>query len=150
MAADRYHRGQARLRGHRAGRRCLPVPHRVSYTTVTAFGDPDVTQHLGIAVPADPATAVDWSARAEGTGLQTLRWTARTGDWMVVVMNADGSPGVTVRTDVGVSAPWLAGFAVLLKQSHGITRVWPTAGFPICALILAGVIGLSQAGVTPP
>jgi quaternary ammonium compound-resistance protein SugE len=27
------------------------------------------------------------------------------------------------------------GFAVLLKQSHGITRVWPTVGFAACALI---------------
>ena len=26
------------------------------------------------------------------------------------------------------------GFAVLLKQSHGITRLWPTVGFAICAL----------------
>lgn len=27
------------------------------------------------------------------------------------------------------------GFAVLLKQSHGITRMWPTVGFAACALI---------------
>ena len=27
------------------------------------------------------------------------------------------------------------GFAVLLKQSHGITRLWPTVGFAVCALI---------------
>ena len=27
------------------------------------------------------------------------------------------------------------GFAVLLKQSHGITRLWPTAGFAACALV---------------
>ena len=83
----------------------------VSYMTVTAFGDPDVARHLGIAVPASPATAVDWSAQAEGPGRQTLRWTPRAGDWMVVVMNPDGSPGVTVRADAGVSAPalpWLA------------------------------------------
>ena len=83
----------------------------VSYMTVTAFGDQDIAQHLGIAAPARPAAAIDWSAQAEGTGSQTLRWTARTGDWMVVVMNPDGSPGVTVRADVGVSAPalpWLA------------------------------------------
>jgi len=83
----------------------------VSYLTVTAFGDQDVTQHLGIAAPAPPGTALDWSAQAEGTGSQTLRWTARTGDWMVTVMNPDGSPGVTARTDVGVFAPalpWLA------------------------------------------
>ncbi len=25
------------------------------------------------------------------------------------------------------------GFAVLLKQIHGITRVWPTVGFALCA-----------------
>jgi quaternary ammonium compound-resistance protein SugE len=27
------------------------------------------------------------------------------------------------------------GFAVFLKQSHGISRLWPTAGFAACALI---------------
>ncbi|HET7017430.1 MAG TPA: multidrug efflux SMR transporter [Streptosporangiaceae bacterium] len=27
------------------------------------------------------------------------------------------------------------GFAVLLKQSHGFTQVWPTVGFAACALI---------------
>jgi quaternary ammonium compound-resistance protein SugE len=26
-------------------------------------------------------------------------------------------------------------FAVLLKQSHGMTRLWPTAGFAACALL---------------
>jgi quaternary ammonium compound-resistance protein SugE len=35
------------------------------------------------------------------------------------------------------------GFAVLLKQSHGITRLWPTVGFAVCALISFGL--LSQA-----
>ena len=32
------------------------------------------------------------------------------------------------------------GFAVLLKQSHGITRLWPTAGFALCALISFGLL----------
>ena len=45
--------------------------------------------------------------------------------------------------------PWLlvivagifeTGFAVLLKQSHGITRATPTAGFAICALISFGLL----------
>jgi len=35
------------------------------------------------------------------------------------------------------------GFAVLLKQSHGITRLWPTMGFAVCAVISFGL--LSQA-----
>jgi hypothetical protein len=36
----------------------------------------------------------------------------RDGDWTVVVMNADASPGLTVRAEAGLSAmalPWLAG-----------------------------------------
>lgn len=83
----------------------------VSYATVTAFGDQYAAQHRGIAAPAPPATALGWSVQAEGPGRQTLRWTPRTGHWIVVVMNADGSPGVTVRTDVGVSAPALPSLA---------------------------------------
>jgi quaternary ammonium compound-resistance protein SugE len=34
-----------------------------------------------------------------------------------------------------VAGVFETGFAVLLKQSHGITRPVPTAGFAICALI---------------
>jgi quaternary ammonium compound-resistance protein SugE len=32
------------------------------------------------------------------------------------------------------------GFAVLLKLSHGMTRLWPTAGFAACALISFGLL----------
>src|SRR5262245_53628751 len=32
------------------------------------------------------------------------------------------------------------GFAVLLKQSHGISRLWPTVGFAVCALISVGLL----------
>jgi quaternary ammonium compound-resistance protein SugE len=34
-------------------------------------------------------------------------------------------------------------FAVLLKQSHGITRMWPTVGFAICALISFGLLTIA-------
>ena len=84
----------------------------VSHTTVAAFGDRDTTGHPGTAVPAAPAAALPWVARAEGTGSLTLTWTVTDGDWMVMVMNPDASPGITVRADAGVSSPalpWLAG-----------------------------------------
>jgi hypothetical protein len=100
----------------------------VSYTTVTAVGDHDVTQHPGRAVPAPPANAVDWVAQAAGTGTQTLRWTVQSGDWMVVVMNPHGSPGMTVRADVGVTSPVLPSLAV------GLLAAGLTAG------LLAGVL----------
>ena len=96
---------------------------KVSYTTVTAFGDHDVAQHQGIAAPALPAAAVEWSAQAEGTGRQTLRWTARPGDWMVVVMNPDGSPGMTVRADLAVSAPALPWLATRLLVAGVLARL---------------------------
>jgi quaternary ammonium compound-resistance protein SugE len=35
------------------------------------------------------------------------------------------------------------GFAVLLKLSHGITRLWPTVGFAICALISFGLLTIA-------
>ena len=35
------------------------------------------------------------------------------------------------------------GFAVLLKLSHGITRMWPTAGFAACALISFGLLTIA-------
>lgn len=92
----------------------------VRYTSVTALGDHDVTHHLGTVIPAPPAAAFDWAARAQGAGTQTMRWTVRGGDWMLVVMNPDGSPGVTVRAEAGVSSPVLPALAAELLAA-GIT-----------------------------
>ena len=81
----------------------------VSYTTVNGH---DVTDHPGTGVPAAPAAALPWAARAQGTGNLTLTWVVRDGDWTVVVMNTDARPGLSVRADAGISVPalaWLAG-----------------------------------------
>jgi quaternary ammonium compound-resistance protein SugE len=32
------------------------------------------------------------------------------------------------------------GFAVFLKLSHGLTKLWPTIGFGVCALISFGLL----------
>jgi hypothetical protein len=76
----------------------------VSYTTVHGH---DVTDHPGTGVPAAPAAALPWAARVQGTGTRTLTWAASDGNWMMLVMNQDASPGVTVRADVEVSLPAL-------------------------------------------
>ena len=81
----------------------------VSHTTVHGH---DVTDHPGAMVPAAPAAALPWAARAQGTGPLTLIWAVRGGDWTVVVMNSDARAGLSVRADAGISAlalPWLAG-----------------------------------------
>jgi hypothetical protein len=84
----------------------------VGYTKVGTRGERDVAGQLGAGVPAPPASALPWAARAEGSGNLTLTWAVQDGDWMVVVMNSGASPGVTVRADAGISSlalPWLAG-----------------------------------------
>jgi quaternary ammonium compound-resistance protein SugE len=34
-------------------------------------------------------------------------------------------------------------FAILLKKSNGLTRIWPTAGFAVCALISFGLLTMA-------
>jgi len=42
-----------------------------------------------------------------------------------------------------VAAIFETGFAVLLKQSHGLTRLWPTIGFAACALVSFGLLNVA-------
>jgi hypothetical protein len=66
----------------------------------------DYADRAGDRSLAPPAAERFWSASAHGAGAQTLTWNVKDGDWSVVVMNADGSPGV----DAGVSAGAKLGF----------------------------------------
>jgi hypothetical protein len=79
-----------------------------TYATVSGTGGGALAVHHGTGRPAPPQTAGIWVAQATGTGTQALQWTAQDGNWTAVVMHPDGSAGVTVRADVGVSAPGLA------------------------------------------
>jgi hypothetical protein len=120
----------------------------VSYTSVIALGDQDVIQHPGSLVPAPPA-ALDWAAQARGAGPQTLRWTVRSGDWMVVVMNADGSPGVTIRAEMGVSSPVLPSLAAELLAA-GILAALTGAMLVVISARLAGESARLARAATPP
>jgi hypothetical protein len=52
--------------------------------------------------PSTPPTSqVIWVAQASGTSTQTVTWTPTTGDYWVVIMNADGSPQVDANVQVG-------------------------------------------------
>jgi hypothetical protein len=56
---------------------------------------------------AAPAAQRIWAAQAHGRGAQTLTWDVADGDWSVVVMNADGTPGVDADIRAGANVPWL-------------------------------------------
>jgi hypothetical protein len=52
-----------------------------------------------------------WVAQSSGKGTQQLDWTPARGDWMFVVMNADGSAGVAMAARIGATVPALGGLA---------------------------------------
>lgn len=61
----------------------------------------DYANRAGTASPARPASRSIWAASTSGTGDQELTWRLRSGEWRVVLMNADGSPGVSAAVKVG-------------------------------------------------
>ncbi|HEU5161021.1 MAG TPA: DUF4389 domain-containing protein [Streptosporangiaceae bacterium] len=82
----------------------------VAHTRASGFPADKATYvaRQGGAPATPPARRAIWAAQAGGAGTQTLVWPLRRGDWTVVVMNADGSAGVTVRVDAGATFPALA------------------------------------------
>jgi len=52
-----------------------------------------------------------WVASSSGTGAQTVSWVPADGEWLLVIMNADGSAGVAVDARIGAEVPALGGIA---------------------------------------
>lgn len=96
----------------------------------------DYQRHAGARVPAAPATQRIWSASAQGTGTQRLDWRVKDGDWSVVVMNADASPGVHADVSAGAKVPFLDDVA------------WAALGMGLVLMLAAG--GLLYLGVRAP
>lgn len=71
-------------------------PLRVSYRRQT-----------GSSAPATPATQRFWRVFAQGPGPQTIEWDVEPGEWVLVLMNADGSAGIDLEGSVGAKVPWL-------------------------------------------
>ncbi|MCB0967334.1 MAG: hypothetical protein KDB37_10905, partial [Ilumatobacter sp.] len=88
-----------------------------SFDEVTDFRDrePVYLPHVGDAdTVAAPTEQTFWVAETSGPGEQRLDWEARNGDWSVVVMNADGSPGVSADVTVGVSSDAVLPIGIVL------------------------------------
>ena len=92
-------------------------------------------EHGGARAPARPSEQDFWAASTEGSGPQALHWTPDVGDWAVVVMNADGSAGVTADVSAGAEVAFLAPLG------------WSLAGGGL--LLLVGGVYLLRRGVRP-
>jgi Domain of unknown function (DUF4389) len=84
---------------------------------------------------APPTDQSFWAASASGLGTQQLDWEATSGQWAVVVMNADGRPGVSVDVNVGAKAGFVLTLALILL---GIGAV---LGVGAVVLIVVGATG---------
>jgi hypothetical protein len=62
--------------------------------------------------PAAPGEEDFWAAKAEGSGDRSVEWTLDRGDWTLVVMNADGSPGLTIHGAATIEVPALGGVTI--------------------------------------
>jgi hypothetical protein len=111
----------------------------------------------GETVPAPPGEQSFWVAELTTSDDDELTWEVESGDWTVVLMNADGSPGVDVDARVGIKLDWLlpaiigalaagvvllaAGTVLIVVGSRGATPAEAPAPLPPPP---PGAVGLAQ------
>jgi hypothetical protein len=82
----------------------------------------------GARAPAPPAGQPFWQVSAQGLGQQQVEWSIEDGDYAVVVMNADGSAGISAELAVGVGVQYFTALALLVTA--------------FCAMIVAGGLAI--------
>jgi hypothetical protein len=119
----------------------------VFYATVNGTTDHHgtYTEHAGSASAVRPAMAGIWAAQASGPGTQTLTWTVKSGDWMVVTMNADGSRPVSVQVNGAATLPALPWIATGLLVAGFVCLA---GGVLLIAIPLRRASGPQDPGVT--
>jgi hypothetical protein len=68
----------------------------------------ETTVRTGTAQLAPPVDQDFWVARSTGATSAATSWHLRDGKYRVVVMNADGTPGIHADGKFGLHVPWLA------------------------------------------
>jgi uncharacterized protein DUF4389 len=109
-AVDHYLSGVAQARG-------------ASLTTHSA----DFRTHPGGPPATPPATQRFWSASSTGSGEQTLTWKPQAGNWRIVLMNANGSAGVSSDVSIGARMPHLLAIGIA-AASVGLVLLLMSAG----------------------
>lgn len=81
----------------------------VSRAEVADIDRRDITYRFidGSATPGAPGEAPIWVASAEGSGVIEVEWELESGQWTVVVMNADASDGIAVDASAGARSEFV-------------------------------------------
>jgi hypothetical protein len=70
--------------------------------------------------PGPPGEQTFWVASASGPGERTATWDAESGEWTVVLMNADASDGVAADVSVGAEVDFLLWLAIGLLVAGAV------------------------------
>jgi hypothetical protein len=92
----------------------------VGHTVISDFFADRVDAVAGVRSPAAPGAQRFWVAASSGPGERTVEWNPRGGSWTVVVMNANGKPGIAMRADVGARMPAVVWVAIGLLAAGAI------------------------------
>jgi hypothetical protein len=102
----------------------------VAHDRVTDYDDSNATvtyeRQDGSGTAGPPGDQKFWVAQVATAQPGGLTWDVRGGDWTVVVMNADGSPGVEAAARVGIKIDWLLPVAIVLMGVGALMLVGGT------------------------
>jgi hypothetical protein len=92
----------------------------------------------GSGEPDPPADQSFWLEFSSGTGRQQIEHGVESGDFRVVMMNADGSPGFDVDGSIGVKVPYIFPIAIGLLVAGIIVAVIGLAAIIAAAVTMGG------------
>ncbi|MFX1821480.1 DUF4389 domain-containing protein [Pseudarthrobacter sp. CC4] len=92
----------------------------------------------GTGTPVPPGEQTFWSTSASGAGQQDLTWDLAAGNWAIVIMNADASPGVNAEVQAGFRSDLIRPAATGLLVGGAVALA---IGIP---LLILGAVGLGR------
>ncbi len=117
----------------------------VAFDRLSSFdGDHDVEHVLGTYQATPPGETDIWVA---STYDGVLEWDIRSGEWAIVAVNADGSPGIDVGVTAAAKIPFLTAIGVILI-ALGVAGM--TAGAFLTYYGVRRVRDTGEARATPP
>jgi hypothetical protein len=102
---------------------------------VSASGRVGYSSASGANQATPPVDENFWVASASGAGTQTIEWDVAEGEWVVVLMNSDGSAGILADVTVGIRSDLLLAIGVSMLAVGGVLLIVAVA------IILAGALG---------
>ncbi|MDN5747379.1 MAG: hypothetical protein L0H64_02440 [Pseudonocardia sp.] len=69
-------------------------------------------RHPGQTLAAPPTEQTSWAVSATSASTAEVTWPVQDGTYRIVVMNADGTPGMTTQVHAAVTVPRMFGFAI--------------------------------------